>query len=99
VPGRNLCPVIALDLSLIFGTTKMDNKKLKKYKIKLTLNLEEIDALDDLLDLYLDGDLNEEGINRGALMQVQEQVSNVMSVVNRRLGFTSPDKDAPKYLM
>ncbi len=77
----------------------MDDKKLKKYKIKLTLNLEEIDALDDLLDLYLDGDLNEEGINRGALMQVQEQVSNVMSVVNRRLGFTSPDKDAPKYLM
>jgi hypothetical protein len=87
------------DLSLISGTTKMDDKKLKKYKIKLTLNLEEIDALDDLLDLYLDGDLNEEGINRGALMQVQEQVSNVMSVVNRRLGFTSPDKDAPKYLM
>ena len=77
----------------------MDDKKLKKYKIKLTLNLEEIDAIDDLLDLFLDGDLREDGINREALMQIQEQVGEVMRVVNYRLGFTSPDRDAPKYLM
>jgi len=77
----------------------MDNKKLKKYKIKLTLNLEEIDALDDILDLFLDGDFSEEGINREALIQIQEQVNNVMSVVNRKLGFTASDKDPPKYLM
>ena len=77
----------------------MDDKKLKKYKIKLTLNLEEIDAIDDLLDLFLDGDLREDGINREALMQIQEQVGEVMSVVNYKLGFTSPDRDAPKYLM
>ena len=77
----------------------MDDKKLKKYKIKLTLNLEEVDALDDLLDLFLDGDLREDGINREALLQIQEQVGEVMSVVNRRLGFTSPDRVAPKYLM
>jgi hypothetical protein len=77
----------------------MDDKKLKKYKIKLTLNLEEIDALDDLLDLFLDGDLSEDGINREALMQIQEQVGEVMRVVNYKLGFTSPDRDAPKYLM
>jgi hypothetical protein len=99
VSGRNLCPVATHDLSLIFGTTKMDNKKLKKYKIKLTLNLEEIDALDDILDLFLDGDFSEEGINREALIQIQEQVNNVMSVVNRKLGFTASDKDPPKYLM
>ena len=77
----------------------MDDKKLKKYKIKLTLNLEEIDAIDDLLDLFLDGDLREDGINREALMQIQEQVGEVMRVVNYKLGFTSPDRDAPKYLM
>ena len=77
----------------------MDDKKLKKYKIKLTLNLEEIDALDDLLDLFLDGDLSEDGINRGALMQIQEQVGEVMRVVNYKLGITSPDRGAPKYLM
>jgi hypothetical protein len=77
----------------------MNEKKPKKYKIKITLDLEEIDALDDLLDLYLDGDMNEDGINRGALMQIQEQVGDVMSVVNRKLGFTATDRDAPKYLM
>jgi hypothetical protein len=77
----------------------MNEKKLKKYKIKITLDLEEIDALDDLLDLYLDGDMSEDGINRGALMQIQEQVGDVMSVVNRKLGFTATDRDAPKYLM
>lgn len=77
----------------------MNERKPKKYKIKITLDLEEIDALDDLLDLYLDGDMNEDGINRGALMQIQEQVGDVMSVVNRKLGFTATDRDAPKYLM
>ena len=77
----------------------MNEKKPKKYKIKITLDLEEIDALDDLLDLYLDGDMSEDGINRGALMQIQEQVGDVMSVVNRKLGFTATDRDAPKYLM
>ena len=99
VSGRNSCPVITPDLSSFFGTTKMNEKKPKKYKIKITLDLEEIDALDDLLDLYLDGDMSEDGINRGALMQIQEQVGDVMSVVNRKLGFTATDRDAPKYLM
>ena len=46
----------------------------KIWKSKIVLTLEEIDALDDLLDLYLDGEFNERGINREALLQIQEQV-------------------------
>jgi len=74
-------------------------KKILKSKIVLTL--EEIDALDDLLDLYLDGEFNERGINRGALLQIQEQVGEIMKVINLRLGFTDQriDKDVGKFLM
>ena len=31
----------------------MNDESIKKYKIKLTLNLEELDAIDDLLILHL----------------------------------------------
>ncbi len=74
-------------------------KKILKSKIVLTL--EEIDALDDLLDLYLDGEFSERGINREALLQIQEQVGKVMEVINLRLGFTDQrvDKEVVKYLM
>ena len=74
-------------------------KKILKSKIVLTL--EEIDALDDLLDLYLDGEFSERGINREALLQIQEQVGAVMEVINLRLGFTDQrvDKNVVKYLM
>ena len=74
-------------------------KKILKSKIVLTL--EEIDALDDLLDLYLDGEFSERGINREALLQIQEQVGAVMEVINLRLGFTDQrvDKEVVKYLM
>jgi hypothetical protein len=74
-------------------------KKILKSKIVLTL--EEIDALDDLLDLYLDGEFNERGINREALLQIQEQVGEIMEVINLRLGFTDQrvDKEVVKYLM
>ena len=74
-------------------------KKILKSKIVLTL--EEIDALDDLLDLYLDGEFSERGINREALLQIQEQVGEVMDIINVRLGFTDQrvDKEVVKYLM
>jgi hypothetical protein len=74
-------------------------KKILKSKIVLTL--EEIDALDDLLDLYLDGDFSERGINREALLQIQEQVGEIMEIINLRLGFTDKrvDKNVVKYLM
>ena len=74
-------------------------KKILKSKIVLTL--EEIDALDDLLDLYLDGEFSERGINREALLQIQEQVGEVMDIINVRLGFTDQriDKDVGKFLM
>ena len=73
----------------------------KNWKSKIVLTLEEIDALDDLLDLYLDGEFNERGINRGALLQIQEQVGEIMEVINLRLGFTDQrvDKEVVKYLM
>ena len=74
-------------------------KKILKSKIILTL--EEIDALDDLLDLYLDGEFSERGINREALLQIQEKVGKIMEVINLRLGFTDQrvDKNVVKYLM
>ena len=74
-------------------------KKILKSKIILTL--EEIDALDDLLDLYLDGEFSEKGINREALLQIQEQVGGIMDIINVRLGFTDQriDKDVGKFLM
>jgi len=73
----------------------------KIWKSKIVLTLEEIDALDDLLDLYLDGEFSERGINREALLQIQEQVGAVMEVINLRLGFTDQriDKDVGKFLM
>ena len=73
----------------------------KNWKSKITLTLEEIDALDDLLDLYLDGEFSERGINREALLQIQEQVGRVMEIINLRLGFTDQrvDKEVVKYLM
>jgi hypothetical protein len=73
----------------------------KIMKPKLILTLEEIDALDDLLDLYLDGEFNERGINRGALLQIQEQIGEIMELINARLGFTDRrvDKDIGKYLV
>ena len=73
----------------------------KIWKSKIILTLEEIDALDDLLDLYLDGEFSERGINREALLQIQEQVGEIMEVINLRLGFTDQrvDKEVVKYLM
>jgi len=70
-------------------------------KTKIILTLEEIDALDDLLDLYLNGEFNERGINRDALLQIQEQVGEIMELINARLGFTDRrvEKDIGKYLM
>ena len=73
----------------------------KIMKPKLILTLEEIDALDDLLDLYLDGEFNERGINRGALLQIQEQIGEIMELINARLGFSDRrvEKDIGKYLV
>ena len=73
----------------------------KIMKPKLILTLEEIDALDDLLDLYLNGEFNERGINRDALLQIQEQVGEMMELINARLGFSDQrlEKDIGKYLM
>jgi len=73
----------------------------KIWKSKIILTLEEIDALDDLLNLYLDGEFSERGINREALLQIQEQVGAVMEVINLRLGFTDQriEKDVGKFLM
>ena len=85
----------------ILECTKMNDENIKKYKIKLTFNLEELDAIDDLLLLHLDGEVREGEltINREALLRVQEQVDEVMAVVDEKLGFVPSGKSAPKFLM
>ena len=85
----------------ILECTKMDDKKLKKFKIKLTFNLEELDAIDDLLLLHLDGKVRdgELTINREVLLRIQGQIDEVMAVVDEKLGFVPSGKSAPKFLM
>ena len=73
----------------------------ENYRVRILLDLQEIDALDDLLDLYLDGEFNEKGVNRDALLQIQDQVGEVMLAVNRHLGFTdkNTERGVKEYLM
>ena len=75
--------------------------KQKEYKVKIILNLEEIDALDDLLDLHLKGESVDRGVNREALLQIREQLDELMELVYHHLGFSSHrgDKQVVKYLM
>jgi hypothetical protein len=74
--------------------------EIDKMKVKLTLTIEQLDSLDDLLDLYLDEEGNARQINHAALIGVREKVSNLMDAVSRRLDFSSVRKnDVPKYLM
>ena len=69
-------------------------------KLKLTLSVEQLDSLDDLLELYLEGEGDIQKINRGALMDVRETVDDIMEVVNQRLGFNVVrESNEPKYLM
>ena len=72
-----------------------------KLKVKVTLTIEQLDSLDDLLDLYLDGEGNARQFNHVALMDVKEKVSKLMDAVSRRMGFSSVSRknDKPKYLM
>ena len=75
--------------------------EIDKLKVKVTLTIEQLDALDDLLDLYLDGEGNARQFNHVALMDVKEKVSKLMDAVSRRMGFSSVSRknDEPKYLM
>ena len=74
--------------------------EIDKMKVKVTLTIEQLDALDDLLDLYLDEEGNARQLNHVALIGVKEKVSILMDAVSRRLDFSSVrKKDAPKYLM
>ena len=71
-----------------------------RMKFKIILTVEQLDSLDDLLDLYLEGENNERGINYKALGEVRDNISKVMEVVNQRLGFSSTrEDDEPKYLI
>ena len=74
--------------------------EIDKLKVKLTLTIEQLDSLDDLLDLYLDEEGNARQFNHVALMDVKEKVSKLMDAVSRRMGFSSVRKnDKPKFLM
>jgi len=69
-------------------------------KVKITLSIEQLEELDYLLDLYLYGEGDMRGINRGALMDVRENVSRIMEVVAEKIAFTVVRKHRePKYLM
>ena len=71
-----------------------------RMKFKIILTVEQLDSLDDLLDLYLEGGNTERGINYEALVEVRENISQLMEVVNQRLGFPSTrEDDKPKYLI
>ena len=71
-----------------------------RLKFKIILTVEQLDSLDDLLDLYLEGENNERGINYKALGEVRDNISKVMEVVNQRLGFSlTREDDEPKYLI
>ena len=74
--------------------------EIDKMKVKMNLTIEQLDSLDDLLDLYLNGEGNARQFNHVALIGVKEKVSMLMDAVSRRLDFSSVrKKDAPKYLM
>ena len=74
--------------------------EINKMKVKVTLTVEQLDSLDDLLDLYLDEEGNARQINYVALREVKEKVSRLMDAVSRRLDFSSVRKnDKPKFLM
>ena len=74
--------------------------EIDKMKVKLTLTIEQLDALDDLLDLYLDEEGNARQLNHVALIGVREMISNLMDAVSQRLDFSSVRKnDKPKFLM
>jgi len=74
--------------------------KVDKMKVKITLSIEQLEELDYLLDLYLYGEGDMRGINRGALMDVRENVSRIMEVVAEKIAFTVVRKHRePKYLM
>ena len=68
----------------------MPEKKLEANQIsaKINLTLWELDALDDLLDNYLDG-ASVKGIDQSAVISIQAKLFDIMEVVNGRLGFTS----------
>jgi len=71
-----------------------------RMKFKIILTVEQLDSLDDLLDLYLEGGNTERGINYEALVEVRDNISQLMEVVNQRLGFPSTrEDDKPKYLI
>ena len=71
-----------------------------RMKFKIILTVEQLDSLDDLLDLYLEGGNTERGINYEALVEVRDNISQLMEVVNQRLGFPSTrEDDEPKYLI
>ena len=74
--------------------------EIDKLKVKLTLTIEQLDSLDDLLDLYLDEEGNARQLNHVALIGVREKVSRLMDAVSQRLDFSSVRKnDKPKFLM
>ena len=69
-------------------------------KVKLTLTVQELDSLDDLLELYLDNEWKPRKLNRVVLAGVRDNIGRLMEIISLRLGFDAERKnDKPKYLM
>jgi len=73
----------------------------KIIKANIVLTVEELDELDDLLDLYLNDGADVKRLNRGVLLQIQEQVGEIMGLVYDRMEFTTQrvKSNKPKFLM
>jgi len=73
----------------------------KIIKVNIVLTVGELDALDDLLNLYLDDESGVRRLNMGVLLQIQEQVGEIMELVYDRMEFTTQrvKSNKPKFLM
>ena len=72
--------------------------KMEEHTADLDLMMVELDALDDLLDLYLDQE-DERGVDRDVILGVKGKVEDLMEKENRRLGFTDEIEGRDKYIM
>ena len=73
----------------------------KIIKVNIVLTVEELDALDDLLNLYLNDESGVRRLNMGVLLQIQEQVGEIMELVYDPMEFTTQrvKSNKPKFLM
>jgi len=84
----------------IYINSGCEMAKAKKLKINIVLSVEQLEELDYLLDLHLDGEGDVRRINRGVLMDLREKINRGMEIVAERIAFSVVRRHRePKYLM